>query len=161
MQNLVFFKNKSVWSWLKLLGQLMIAALITLACFEIIKGFKATEENIYLSFPLKEGYISHGGNSTIINYHHADTTAQQYALDITNLNTWGLRAYGIFPKDLNKYEIYGDTIFSPCDCKIVKVKNGLNDLPPGSMDTVNLAGNHIIFEYKNSLIVFAHLLKIL
>jgi len=158
-KSLVLFEKKKIWGWVGFCAQILVSVLFLFADISIIHGFSTEEKGIDISFPLREGFIAHGGSSEIINYHHADTTSQQYALDIVKLNAWGLRASGFFPDDLNKYAIYGDTVFSPCDCKVVKVKDGLNDLPPGTADKVNLAGNHIILEYNNHLIVFAHLLK--
>lgn len=125
----------------------------------VIKGFSTDEKGIHLAAPLREGFILHGGSSVLINYHHADPTAQQYAMDIIKLNALGIRASGFFPRNLDKYAIYGDTVFSPCVAKVVRVKDGLDDLPPGSGDTVNLAGNHIVLEFQNHLIVLAHLIK--
>ena len=65
-------------------------------CIEVISGFSTDEKGIDITFPLREGFIGQGGNSVLINYHHSDTTSQQYALDIVKLNSWGMRARG-FP----------------------------------------------------------------
>jgi hypothetical protein len=157
--SLVIFEKKKIWDWIKFAGQFLFSLFFFLTCIDVINGFKTDEKGIEITFPLKEGFISHAGNSVYINYHHMDTTAQQYALDITKLNSWGLRAAGFFPSDLNKYTIYGDTVFSPCDGKIVNIKDGLENLPLGTQDKFNLAGNNIILEYNNNLIIFAHLLK--
>lgn len=158
-KTLLLFEKKRTGGWITFTGQLLFSLLFLFACGEIINGFSTTEKGIDISFPLKEGFISHGGNATILNYHHEDTTAQEYALDITRLNAWGLRASGFFPDDLTKYEIYGDTVFAPCDGKIVKTQDGLDNVPAGVDSRVNPAGNHIVLEYQNNLIVFAHLLK--
>lgn len=165
IKSLLYFKpldlfgKKKVWGWTKLVGQLLFALLFFFICIQVISGFRTSEKGIDIAFPLKEGFIGHGGSATIINYHHADTTAQQYALDISKLNAWGLRASGFFPDDLTKYAIYGDTIYSPCDGKIVKTLDGLDNVPAGVKVRVNPAGNHIVLEYNDHLIVFAHLLK--
>jgi hypothetical protein len=158
-KRLPWFEKKSTWGWTKFSGEILFSGFFMLACLAVISGFTTEEKGIDIGFPLKEGFIGHGGGSTAINYHNEDSTAQQYALDIVKTNSLGLRASGFFPPDLNEYAIYGDTVYSPCDGKIVKAKDGLDNLPPGSEDKVNLAGNHIILEYQNSLIVFAHLLK--
>jgi hypothetical protein len=128
-------------------------------CIEVIIGFSSDEKGIDIAFPLKEGFIGQGGNSVLINYHHSDTTSQQYALDIGKLNSWGITTTGFFTGDLNNYEIYGDTIFSPCAGKVVQTKDGLDNLPIGVIDNLNPAGNHIILEYQNNLILMAHMLK--
>ena len=158
-KTLVILDKKTIWGWTKFAGQFLFLLLMFLGCIKLISGFSSDEKGIDLAFPLTEGYIGQGGNSELINYHHSDPTSQQYALDICKLNSWGMRANGFFPDDLNKYAIYGDTIFSPCDGKIVRAKDGLNNLPPGERDNLNPAGNHIILEYQNNLILMAHMLK--
>ena len=158
-KTVVLFEKKTIWGWTKLTGQVLFSMLFFSACIEVINGFSTKEKGIDIAFPLKEGFIGHGGSSTIINYHHADSTAQQYAMDISKLNDWGLRATGFFPEDLDAYSVYGDTIFSPCDGIIVKTENGLENVPPGADVTINPAGNHLILAYENNLIIFAHLLK--
>lgn len=158
-KRLILFDKKTKWGWTKSIGQFVFTLLLFCSCVEVIRGFATDEKGIDLAFPLKEGFIGQGGNSVLINYHNSDTTTQQYALDIVKLNSWGRIAEGLFPDDLNKYFIFGDTIFSPCKGKIVRVKDGLNNLPPGERDNINPAGNHIILEYENNLILMAHMLK--
>ncbi len=158
-KRLVLFDKKKILGWAKFAGQFIFLLLMFWGCINLFRGFSSDEKGIDLAFPLTEGFIGQGGNSELINYHHSDITSQQYALDIGKLNSWGMRARGFFPDDLNKYAIYGDTIFSPCDGKIVQAKGGLDNLPPGVRDNLNPAGNHIILEYQNNLILMAHMLK--
>ena len=157
-KDLPLFEKKNVWGWTKLSVQILLSILFFWTNVQVIKGFSVDVKGIDVSFPLKEGYIGHGGNSVIINYHHV-SKSQRYAFDISKVNAWGARASGFVPDSLNKYAIYGDTIFSPCDGRIVKLVDGLDNVPPGIEDTINLAGNHIVLEYENNLIVMAHLLK--
>lgn len=156
---LVLFDKKKIWGWTKFIGQFIFLLLLCWGCIKLISGFSSDEKGIELAFPLTEGYIGQGGNSALINYHQADTTSQQYALDIVKLNSWGMRARGFLPVDFNKYTIYGDTIFSPCDGKIVKTKDGQDNAPLGVADTLNPRGNYIVLEYQNNLIVMGHMLK--
>lgn len=158
-QKLILFDKKTKWGWAKSTGQFLFSLLLLWCCIEVISGFSTNEKGIDIAFPLKEGFIGQGGNSVLINYHNSDTTSQQYALDIGKLNTWGIVTTNFFPDDLNQYEIYGDTIFSPCAGKIVQIKDGLENLPIGVRDNHNPAGNHIILEYENNLILLAHMLK--
>lgn len=158
-KRLALFDKKKIRDWAKFIGQVLFLLLLFWGCIETINGFSTNEKGIDISFPLTEGYISQGGSSELINYHHSDTTSQQYALDMVKLNSLGMHARGFLPDDLNKYAIYGDTIFSPCDGKIVKIKDGLDNVPIGVLDNLNPAGNHIVLEYENNLIVMAHMLK--
>ncbi len=158
-KRLVLFEKKKIWGWTKFTGQFLFLLLLFWGCIEVISGFSTEEKGISIAFPLREGFIGQGGNSELINYHQSDTTSQQYALDIVKLNSWGMRACGFLPDDFNKYAIYGDTIFSPCDGKIVKTRDGQDNAPPGVADTLNPRGNYIVLEYENNLIVMGHMMK--
>jgi len=158
-KTLVLFEKKKVWGWTKFVGQVLFAVIFVMSCIQLIPGFSTDEKGINISFPLKEAYIWHGGNLEALNYHQADTSAQHYALDIGKLNKWGLRADGFFPDDLNKYAIYGDTVFAPCDAKVVRVRDSLDNAKIGEEIKVKITGNHIVLEYENCLIVFCHLFK--
>lgn len=155
----IFKKNNNFWNWTKRVVLFLIVLLFSFLNLEVVKGFKTKETSIEIKFPLKEGFIAHGGNSEIINYHQADTTAQHFALDISRLNRFGLRAKGFFPENLESYTIFKDTLYSPCECKVVDIRDGLENLPPGVKDTENITGNYIILEHKGHLIFFGHLLK--
>ena len=158
-KRLILFDTKKLWGWTKFAGQILFSILMIWGCFELISGFSTHEKGIDIAFPLRDGFIGQGGNSELLNYHHSDTTSQQYALDIVKLNARGMSARGFLPENLNNYAIYGDTIFSPCDGKIVIKKDGLDNLPPGVADNLNPAGNHIILEYDHNLILMAHMMK--
>ena len=151
--------DKRVWGWLKSVVQLAVASSLAFAGYTVASGFRTGEPGIHVAFPLREGFIEHGGSATLINYHHADSTAQQYALDIARLNDWGMRAAGFAPSDLQDYAIYGDTIFSPCAGRVVKVRDGLDNASAGVFNKIHPAGNHLALAYHHRLIVFAHLLK--
>src|SRR5690606_14579950 len=96
----------------------------------------------------------------MMNYHQAEP-AQKYALDILKLNTLGTRASGLYPKKLKKYEIFEDDLYSPCNGKVVNMKNDLPDLTPPKSDPKNLEGNHIylVCENHDATILLAHMKK--
>ncbi len=125
--------------------------------FRAVSGLKPDKPAVEFSFPLRSGFIYHGGNSPLLNYHNVDTTAQRYALDIVALNEYGTRAYGLYPKNLHKYAVFEDTVFSPCDCMVLHAVDTLSDMAPGIMDTSNPAGNHLILRMDSFLVVLAHL----
>lgn len=114
-----------------------------------------------LAFPLNTGiyYIAHGGNSRLLNYHNI-SNSQKYALDIVKLNPYGSRAAGIYPKDLSRYAIFGDTLLSPCDGVVVKAVDGLPDQTPPETDRNNIAGNHLLLrcdDRTDVIVVLAHM----
>ncbi len=143
----------------KLLGYVLEVVLAFLMLFAVILaviGSGKPSGGVDLTFPLRHGYVHQGGNTPILNYHNVNPS-QRFALDISSLYPWGGRAKGLYPKEPQSYAVYGDTLFSPCDCEVVRAVDGLPDNPAGRMDTVNVAGNHLILRVDSLLIVIAHL----
>lgn len=128
----------------------------------VFSGFYTKDKAIALSFPFKDGtyYVGHGGSNPIINYHNAYED-QQYALDIVKLNGFGTRANGIYPKQLDKYAIYGDTLSSPCTGEVVETENQLENLTPPDTDPEQPFGNHVALACENidAVIYIAHMQK--
>ncbi len=135
----------------------LIAGLIWLN-MQALVGYTYPTEAVSLSYPLKNGsyYVGGGGSSRWINNHNA-FPPQDYALDILQLNKWGNRASGFWPTSLQSYAIFGDTIYSPCGGKIVKVVDSLPDQIPPDQDRQNLAGNNVVILYEGVEILLAHM----
>lgn len=127
-----------------------------------IKSYTTDEAAIELSFPLKDGtyYIGHGGNHVQMNYHHA-YLPQQYALDILKVNKLGFRAKGLYPKELENYQIYEDDLYSPCKGKVVEAENELPDFIPPEADPENATGNYVALSCENTdaILYLAHMQK--
>ncbi|MFQ5891355.1 MAG: M23 family metallopeptidase [Candidatus Methanofastidiosia archaeon] len=159
-KDLAFFSRKDLKGWFTTAINLFVLLIFVFSNIFALKGYFYYEKPVELSFPLKNGvyYVTHGGNNFIINYHNVDRS-QKYALDIVKLNKFGTRAKGFYPAELTKYAIFGDTLYSPCDGKVIKAIDGLPDLIPPEMDSKNLAGNHILIECKGVKILFAHMMK--
>ena len=109
----------------------MIVIFLLISAFAI-SGYFYNEKPINLSFPSKNGtyYVGYGGSNPVINYHNV-VASQQYALDIVKLNIFGTRARGFLPEVLSNYEIFGDTVYSPCNGIVIEAENNLEDqIPP-------------------------------
>ncbi|WP_371069478.1 M23 family metallopeptidase [Sediminibacillus sp. JSM 1682029] len=123
-------------------------------------GYSTQQQAMELAFPLKNGtyYVGQGGGDTQLNYHHA-YESQQFALDIVKLNKLGIRATGFYPKELDQYAIYGDTLHSPCDGKVLEVRSHLSDLIPPESDTEHPEGNYVALSCDNedSIVYIAHM----
>lgn len=126
----------------------------------IVTSHMTEDEAIELSFPLKSGtyYVGQGGSNTFMNYH-SEYPPQKYALDILGLNKLGTRANGLYPKDLEKYAIYGDPLYSPCNGEVLEARNYLPDLTPPEMDPENALGNYVALSCENTdaVIYMAHM----
>lgn len=126
----------------------------------VFSSYTSQEEAIELSFPLKNGiyYVGHGGSHVQMNYH-SSYPPQKYALDIVKLNRFGTRANGLYPQNLEKYAIYGDALYSPCDGEVVEVRDHLPDLTPPNTDHENPEGNYVALTCENvdAVIFIAHM----
>lgn len=123
-------------------------------------GYSYSSESLALKFPLKDGIyiVGHGGSNSLINYHNINDK-QQYALDISKLNIYGIRAKEIYPEQLKSYAIYGDTLYSPCSGTVQKTVSQLPDHSPPERDQKHPAGNHIIILCKEARIYLAHFMQ--
>lgn len=112
-----------------------------------------------LSFPLASGiyYVLQGGNSAITNPFHS-FVGVPLALDIARLNAFGNRANGMAPRALAAYEIFGDTVYSPCAGTVLAVQDSVADNPPGTPDTHHPA-NHVTLKCGDVEIFLAHLMQ--
>ncbi|MEM6451013.1 MAG: M23 family metallopeptidase [Cyanobacteria bacterium P01_D01_bin.105] len=144
--------------WLNLIVYGFLFVLFTAQSIEGLMAKSVLASPLSMTFPLEQGtyYISHGGSRKIAN-HHYPSEAQRFALDIVKLNRWGLRAAGLYPVNLEKYEIFGDNLYSPCDGEVVRAVDGLDDLIPPNADRENLAGNHVIVRCGDYLVAIAHM----
>lgn len=123
-----------------------------------LQGYFYSDPPVRLAFPLQDGryYVGQGGNSPLLNYHNV-VEAQQYALDILELNAAGTRASGIYPDELERYAIFEETVHSPCDGAVVEAVDGLPDHIPPATDREHPAGNHVVIACQDVQVVLAHL----
>lgn len=130
------------------------------AAFGALQGNQVPPQPIALAFPLRAGsyLVAHGGSTGPSNMHNPHP-AQRYAVDIVKLNGMGMRARGLYPKDLTRYAIFGEEVLSPCTGKVVSAVDGLPDHTPGTLDPRHLAGNHVVVRCGDADVTLAHLRK--
>ncbi len=126
---------------------------------EIYNSTHTDQEIIDLAFPLKNGkfIIEQGGDSRLTNLSHRYRIPDSHALDIIGLNRFGFRGNKIFSKNVEDYSIYGDTVYSPCDCTVLDTGNGIEDNIPPKMETVHRGGNYVRLKNGDITILLAHL----
>lgn len=117
---------------------------------------------IDMQFPLGPGTycVVQGGQPSWLNHHHP-SRSQRFALDIVALNRWGIRARGIYPRQLEAYYIFGDSVYSPCSGTVTATKGDLPDVLPGQADDKHVTGNHIVIRHDSAYIYvgLCHLMK--
>jgi len=112
-----------------------------------------------LTFPLRgeDYYVIHGGGTYPVNYHGMFASSQRYALDLAQLNDWGVRATGLYPERLPAYEVYGAPVHSPLTGTVVDTAGHFPDLTPGKRMPEHPAGNHVWLRRDSLYVVLAHL----
>lgn len=126
-----------------------------------LKGYICPSNPIDLASPFRKNkqIVLSGGNSPLIN-GHGSIRPQKYAVDFAGLNKSGMRAVTVAggPR-LNDYEIYEESLYSPCEGIVAAVVDEYDDLIPPSRDLTHVAGNYILIECRGIEILLAHLKK--
>ncbi|HEV7242753.1 MAG TPA: M23 family metallopeptidase [Thermoanaerobaculia bacterium] len=124
----------------------------------VLRAHQVPPGAIDLAFPLRGGtfLIGHGGSTAPANMHNTHPQ-QRYALDIMKLNSYFMRASGLYPRDLRRYAVFDAEVLSPCDGAIVSVVDAHPDQTPGIGDAKNPAGNHVIVRCGDANVTLAHL----
>ncbi len=78
-------------------------------------------------------------------------------MDISRINSFGYRATGLAPEELDQYLIFGTTVVSPCTGDVIGTQNDLPDLIPPRSDPENPRGNHVIIDCGEVHVELAHL----
>lgn len=160
-KNLSFWPARTVRSWFSVI-LFFVAAGYLFSGFSAFFNTRKFEKNeaVQLHFPLKNGefVIQQGGSSPVLN-HHYEVPAQRYALDVLKLNKFRTRAGGLYPAQNEKYEIYSESLYAPCDGVVIAARSELADLIPSETDSKNVLGNFISFycESTDVSILLAHL----
>lgn len=137
-------------------------------CVEAFAGRRVPDvEVVDLDFPLRDGrfVIANGGSTDLVNAH-IDTLAdprfapmrgQSYALDIVEVNAFGVRAWAPLPSDPARYAIFGRPVHAPCPGVVSQIENTLPDLAPPQTDPRNPAGNRVMIDCGGFIVLLAHL----
>ncbi|QHS60112.1 M23 family metallopeptidase [Chitinophaga agri] len=140
-------------------ANLFFFALFTTLSILYFTGTTGKARAIELAFPLKTGryFVLQGGKGLPTNLFHYSLRGAVYAMDIVKLKPNGSRANAIFSKRLEDYEIFGDTLYSPCNGRIVKAIGEDPDNIPPDMIRGPHNTNQVLIETANSYVFLAHL----
>ena len=114
-----------------------------------------------LQLPFKRGtyFVFQGGRGLPTNVFHATGRGTLFAIDIIKLNKYGNRADHVFSKSLPDYEIFGDTIYSPCNGVVVKTESDNPDNIPPLRKRGLTNTNQVLIESSDAYIFLGHLKK--
>jgi hypothetical protein len=112
-----------------------------------------------LEFPLKHGkyFVFQGGKGLPTNVFHYGLRGAVFAMDIIKLNSFGNRAKKIFSDRLEDYEIFNDTIYSPCTGIILKTENQNPDNIPPNHKRGPTNTNQVIIDEGTYYVFMGHL----
>jgi len=133
----------------------------------VVDGRTTPSEAVSLAMPLEPGtyIVINGGRTEAVNAHLMTLTGerflpfrgQSYAVDLIGADSLGFHANGIAPRDPKAYVIYGAGIIAPCAGVIVGATDGLPDMPVPQADREHMAGNHVLLDCKDDIVVLAHM----
>jgi hypothetical protein len=138
---------------------LFFAALLSVLSVLYFTGTTGPSKDIELSFPLKTGkyFVLQGGKGLPTNLFHYSLRGAIYAMDIVKLKPNGSRANKIFSKVLKDYEIFGDTLYAPCNGVVARAYSDNPDNIPPDMTRGPNNTNQVLIETDTSYVFMAHL----
>ncbi|KAA3647016.1 MAG: M23 family peptidase [Chloroflexi bacterium] len=144
--------------WGNLLPTIIAVVFLGWLTMNSLLGYIPPKGAVDLAYPLqgRAFYIGGGGNSPWINAHQR-AYAQSYALDILALNIFGSSSDVFRSGELDRYTIFGEPIYSPCNGTVIDAIDGFPDQPIGSRDEVNLAGNYVTLDCEGVAVLLAHM----
>ncbi len=169
-KELDWWKAETVWSKVCIGVLALFSSLIIGFVIYAISGWVMSSGDVAnLSFPLANGtyYIANGGSNSLLNPHFMTLEGekfrafrgQSFAVDIMKINSFGNRADGILPNDPTQYEIFSDSVYSPCNGTVLETENGREDMPPPQVDREVIPGNHVLLQCEEYIILLAHFKK--
>ncbi|UCD61211.1 MAG: M23 family metallopeptidase [Flavobacteriaceae bacterium] len=129
----------------------LLALMVLMMVFNAIRGRYYVDRGIELSFPLRGGtyYVSSGGSNKMINNHIRDfPTAQQYAMDINQIDSFGSASKKMMSNKNEEHYIFSDTVYCPCDGIILDTKTAVKDNEGVNMNVSSEDGTGNYIELK-------------
>ena len=145
---------------LKTFSNLFFSGVLLALCMLYFTGTtKRPYHMVPLALPLKHGnyFVFQGGKGLPTNLFHYGLRNAIYAMDIVKLNSYGNRANSICSTRLQDYEIYNDTIYSPCNGRIAHTATNNPDNIPPSMERGPTNVNQVLIATNTFYVFMAHL----
>jgi hypothetical protein len=171
-KNLPFFVSPHFSGWIGYGTGVVVTGVLVYLVIGAVRSRFYDAKPFNLGFPLKNGVytVFEGGNgsaSSLMNYHYSASMhkgartnlSMRYAVDITKLTRWGNDAEGFLPGQNEKYAVFHQTVYSPCDGQVSDVEDKWpNEIPWSGKAPYNV-GNHILITNKDFGVLMGHLQK--
>jgi hypothetical protein len=166
------FVEAGFWGWIGRGAAVLVSIVLIYLIVGAIRSHIYDEPSVNLSLPFKNGVyaVFEGGNgraSFLMNYHYGSSThsrsrinrSMKYAVDLTKLSMWGTDANGILPRQNERYVVFNEAVYSPCDGEVSDVVDQWpNEIPWSGQAPYNV-GNHILIKSGNFYVLMGHLQK--
>ena len=139
---------------------LVVAVLLVTLCILYFTGTTGKPYGVArLAFPFKNGtyLVFQGGKGLPTNIFHFALRGAVYAMDIVKLNSTGNRANRIFSSRLEDYATFGDTIYSPCNGRVMHTRDENPDNMPPGMKRGPSNTNHVLLETDSFYVFMGHM----
>ncbi len=151
---------------------MIISAALIYLSVGAVRSYFYDERPIPLAFPFKNGAyaVFEGGNgrvSSLMNYHYGASMhkgartnlSMRYAVDITKLTRWGNDAKGYLPLHNDRYAVFNQVLYSPCDGLVSHIEDQWPNETPWSGTPPYNVGNHVFITSKDFGVLMGHLQK--
>jgi hypothetical protein len=172
MKGLPLFVSPPMPGWIGYGAGVVILSMLVYLLVGAVRSHFYDESPVNLAFPFKNGVyaVFEGGNgraSSLMNYHYGASIHQgarinlsmRYAVDITKLTRWGNDAAGFLPLQNEKYAVFNQVLYSPCDGKISFVEDKWSNETPWSGNPPYNVGNHILITSADFGVLMGHIQK--
>ena len=170
--NLPFFVTPHFLGWVAYCAGVVITAGLLYLVAGSIRSHFYDEAPVNIAFPFKHGTygVFEGGNgrvSSLMNYHFGASMhrgartnlSMRYAVDITKLTPWGNDANGFLPTQNEKYAVFNQVVYSPCDGEISDVEDKWPNETPWTGNPPYNVGNHVLITSDDFGVLMGHLQK--
>jgi hypothetical protein len=170
VRGLPLFVTPRFSGWIGYGAGLIISAVLVYLVVGAVRSHFYDETPINLSFPFKGGTyaVFEGGNgrvSSLMNYHYGASIhkgahtnlSMRYAVDITKVTRWGNDAEGFLPRQNDKYAVFNQVVYSPCDGEVFYVEDRWPNETPWSGKPPYNVGNHVVITSNDFGVLMGHL----
>ena len=153
-------------------GELAVSAAVLVVvgagALAVTQGRQVPPDAVDIAFPLEPGryLVVNGGHHALLNLHfmtlddpqYADYRGQSFAVDMIAVDRFGFRARNpLGADDPADYHIFGAEVRAPCDGTVIGAESEMVDHTVPERDTERLAGNHLLIDCGDFIVLLAHL----
>jgi Peptidase family M23 len=170
VKNLPLFVMPNFLGWAGYFTGIVITAVLMYYVVGAIRSHFYDQTPVNLAFPFARGVyaVFEGGNgnaSSLMNYHYGASMhkgartniSMRYAVDITKLARWGNDADGFLPMQNEKYAVFNEVVYSPCDGEVSDVEDKWPNETPWVGGAPYNVGNHVFITSDNFGVLMGHL----